>query len=107
MVQSVPVEQLRSNYVVALAAPWQFDWLVLTKPTGSDVAVDGLAVTQDKFIQIGPAGMPSGWEVARIPVTNGRHVLDGDQPFSAVLVGYGVFSSYAYPGGTNLKQLNP
>lgn len=103
MVQSIPVEQFRTRHVVASASPWTFDRVVLTKKSGSTVKIDGVTVAQGNFTAIGA----TEWEVARVSLPDGGHELTGDLPFGAVLAGWGELSSYAYPGGTALKVLNP
>ncbi len=51
--------------------------------------------------------MPTGYEVARIPASDGVHSLDGDQTFGVTVLGYDSYDSYAYPGGLDQKQINP
>ncbi len=107
MAQAVPVEQFRSDYVVLVPTAWIYDWFVLTRKVGSQVSIDGVAVPDTSFTRVGPAGMPSEWEVARVAVPDGVHTLDGDQPFGVVVLGYDLYDSYAYPGGLDQKQINP
>lgn len=101
MAQAVPVEQFRSNYVVLIPSNWLYDWLVITKKIGSSVTIDGAPATG--FVQVGA----TDWEVARIATQDGVHVLDGDQGFGVVVLGYDSYDSYAYPGGLDQKQINP
>jgi len=101
-VQAVPVEQYLTDYVVLVPTTWMNDYLVLTRHSGANVTVDGTPVS-------GPwAGAgSSGFEVARVPVSDGVHVLSGDQPFGVIVVGWDDYDSYAYPGGLNLRIINP
>ena len=64
--------------------------------------MDGNAVTSG-WTQVGT----SNYEVARVSVSDGVHVLDGAQPFGVIVVGYDSFDSYAYPGGLNQARINP
>ncbi len=107
MAQAIPSEQYRSDYVVLVPTAWNYDWFVITKKTGTSVTIDGVAVNQASFVKVGPANNPSEWEVARVPVTDGVHALDGDQPFGVIVLGYDAYDSYAYPGGLDQKVINP
>lgn len=107
MAQAIPAEQYRSDYVVLVPTAWIYDWFVITKKTNSTVTVDGIAVNQANFVKVGPANNPSEWEVARVPVTDGVHAVDGDQPFGVIVLGYDSYDSYAYPGGLDQKVINP
>ena len=86
---------------------YNLDRVVLTKKTGTTVTMDGVAVAQNQFVKVGPANMPTEWEVARVAATDGVHVLEGDQPFGVVVIGYDSYDSYAYPGGLDQKKINP
>ena len=102
MVQAVPVEQFLDRYVVLVPGTWVNDYFVLTRHTGSTVNIDGAPVSSTWA----PAGT-SAFEVTRVLVSDGVHVIDGDQPFGVLVVGYDEYDSYAYPGGLNLQIINP
>lgn len=107
MAQAVPVEQFRSDYVVLIPSNWIYDFIVVTKKAGSTVNLDGVAIPQASFVAVGPANMPTGYEVARVSASDGVHTLDGDQGFGVTVLGYDSYDSYAYPGGLDQKQINP
>lgn len=107
MAQAVPTEQFRDNYVILIPSNWIYDFIVVTKKTGSTVNLDGQPIPQDSFVPVGPANMPSGFEVARVSTADGVHSLDGDQTFGVIVLGYDSYDSYAYPGGLDQKQINP
>ena len=102
MVQLSPVEQFLPRYVVLVPSQWPDDYLVITRPEGSTTSLDGADIPGGDFVPV--AG---GWEVARVPVADGVHGLDGSAPFSVVVVGYGFANSYAYLGGASTGQINP
>jgi len=102
MVQLSPVEQFLPRYVVLVPSQWPDDYLVLTRPEGSTTTLDGVAVPNGDFSPI-----VGGFEVARVLVQDGVHSLDGSQPFSVVVVGYGFANSYAYLGGASTGEINP
>ena len=104
MVQMSPVEQYLPRYVVLVPGTWINDFFVITRPEGAPITIDGAPVNDGDFLPV-PG---TGYEVARIPVPDGVHVLDGgDTPFSVVVVGYDDYDSYAYLGGTGTGIINP
>jgi hypothetical protein len=107
MAQAVPVEQFRPNYVVLVPPNWINDFLVVTKPMGSTVELDGNPIPEPSFVAVGPQNDPTEWQVARIAATDGVHTLEGDQNFGVTVVGYDSYDSYAYPGGLNQQVINP
>jgi len=102
MVQAVPVDQFLDRYVVLVPTTWENDYFVLTRSFGANITIDGSAVMTPWT----PVGV-SGYEVTREPVSDGVHVIEGDQPFGVIVVGFDSFDSYAYPGGLNLQVINP
>ncbi|MBI5479764.1 MAG: hypothetical protein HY906_12950 [Deltaproteobacteria bacterium] len=102
MVQAVPVEQFLSAYVVLVPSTWVNDTFTLTRKAGATVRIDGNAVTTGWL-----AVATSGYEVARVTVTDGVHVVDGTEPFGIIVDGYDEYDSYAYPGGLNQQLINP
>lgn len=104
MAQFVPVEQFLPRYVVLVPGTWVNDVFVLTRPAGAAITIDGVAVDDGLFTPVG-SGV---YEVARVPVEDGVHVLDGvDEKFGVVVVGYDQHDSYAYIGGTGTGIINP
>ena len=111
MVQVVPVEQFLPRYVVLVPSGWRRDVLVLTRAAGAEVRIDGLAVADAEFVPVG-AGE---WEVARIVVADGVHVLDSGpgygpgvgRGFGVEVVGWDQYDSYAYAGGAGTARLAP
>lgn len=102
MVQLSPVEQFLPRYVVLVPSQWPEDYLVITRSAGSSVTLDDEDVPDAEFVPV--AG---GYEVARVLVSDGVHSLDGSEPFSVVVVGYGFANSYAYLGGASTGKINP
>lgn len=104
MAQYVPVEQFLPRYVVLVPGTWVNDVLVLTRPAGAPITIDGVAVPDADFKPVGDGS----FEVARVTVADGVHVLDGvDQKFGVVVVGWDTHDSYAYTGGTGTGIINP
>lgn len=104
MVQLSPIEQFLPRYVVLVPSTWIHDVAVIARPEGAPILLDGATISDALFVPVAD----SGYEVARVPVTDGIHVFDGnDAAFSIVIVGYDAYDSYAYLGGTGTGVINP
>ena len=102
--QVSPVEQYLPRYVVLVPSTWINDVAVLTRHAGAQITMDGTPVDDAAFNPIGS----TGYEVARVTIPDGVHLLDGgDSPFQVVIVGYDQYDSYAYLGGTGTGKINP
>ena len=104
MVQLSPIEQFLPRYVVLVPGTWITDVAVIARPEGAEILLDGVAISDGLFVPVAN----SGYEVARVPVSDGIHLFDGgDAAFSIVIVGYDAYDSYAYLGGTGTGVINP
>ena len=57
-----------------------------------------------KFTPIGSCG----YGVARVELSPTEvHTIDSARPFGLVVYGYGLYTSYMYPGGLDLKRISP
>ena len=130
-----PVEQWRGEYVLLTPDKYAFDFLVITAPFGAQVFVDGLQI-DGKICELAaadgltdktrktktppfvvyrcqlsfPAIDPE--KVAPLNVTPGRqndgvHRVQSDYPVGVLVYGFDSFVSYAYAGGTQLRDINP
>ncbi|MFO7566786.1 MAG: IgGFc-binding protein [Enhygromyxa sp.] len=104
MVQFASVEQFLPRYVILVPGTWIHDALLLTRAAGASVTIDGVPVSDLEFEPL----VDGEWEVARVRVSDGVHLLDGDgEPFGVVVIGWDQYDSYAYTGGTGTARLNP
>jgi hypothetical protein len=103
-VQIAPVEQFLPRYSLSVPDGFTLDFLVLTRPQGHSLSLDGSPVPDEIFHSVG-----AGWEVGRIEVVDGTHTLEGDGEtgFGVSVVGYEEADSYAYLGGLGLAPINP
>ncbi len=103
-VQVPAVEQFLPRYVVLVPGTWITDIGVFTRQAGAIITIDGVVIPDINFNPVGN----SGFEVARVPLPDGVHVLEGDgTPFSVTVVGFDLHDSYGYLGGTGTKIINP
>ena len=50
----------------------------------------------------------SGYGVARVELSQAEvHEIDSSRAFGIVVYGYGLYTSYMYPGGLDLKRISP
>ncbi|MCR9162672.1 MAG: IgGFc-binding protein [Nannocystaceae bacterium] len=102
MAQQSPIEQYLPRYIVLVPSEWVTDMLVVTRPAGVEVTVDGVAIDDAEFVDAG-----EGFEVARVLTTDGVHALDSAEGFMVMVVGFDDADSYAYVGGTGTGVINP
>jgi len=130
-----PVEQWRNEYVLLTPDKYAFDFLVVTAPFGAQVFVDGLPI-DGKICELAPAdGLDEKTRKAKNPTfvvyrcqlsfptidpnvpapnnvlpgrqNDGVHRVQSDYPVGIIVYGFDAFVSYAYAGGTQLKDINP
>ena len=93
--------QLLEAYVVSTVSGNVINHLTITRQIGSgDIDLDGAPIGAGTFSAIN-----ADWEVARVQVTEGSHVLTSDDAFAVVVSGYNQANSYAYLGGGQARAL--
>lgn len=103
MVQLSPTQQFLPRYVVLVPSEWTTDVLVITRPAGAAIDLDGDMIANAEFYDIDDGE----FEVARLVVADGIHTLESDTGFSVVIVGYDEYDSYAYLAGSGTGKINP
>lgn len=104
MALTVPTLQFLDRYTVQVPSSYTRDWLVVVRPSGVEVHLDGVPITT-RFTAIGT----TGYESSVVPVTPGAHAVSSPSGTRFGLYGYGYSStvSYAYPAGLGLRSLEP
>ncbi len=128
-----PIEQWRSDYVLLTPDKYAFDFLVIAAPYGAAVYVDGLAVdgnvcefaAADGLSDQARGGASPPYVVYRCQLSfpvidpqklrpdnilpgrqnDGVHRVQSDLPVGVLVYGFDSFVSYAYAGGTDLRDL--
>jgi hypothetical protein len=106
MVYVSPAEQFLPRYVVLVPSTWVNDAVVITRHAGVGVLLDGVPVADSSFLDVAS----SGYEVARVDVSDGVHALESDDDeygLAVIVVGWDSYDSYAYAGGMGLAAINP
>lgn len=101
----VTKSQYRSSYLFHAPTNYSTSYLNIIAPTGVAVTLDGAVVPANAFKAIGG----TGYSVARQPLSNagsGNHVASAPMPFGVTVYGYGQYTSYWYPGGSDLAILH-
>lgn len=130
-----PREQWRDDYVLLTPDKYAFDFLVITAPQGAQVFVDGLPI-DGTICELAPGdgltdqqrkGKPSPFVVYRCQLSfpaidptktgaasvlpgrqnDGVHRVQADTAVGVLVYGFDAFVSYAYSGGTELRDINP
>ncbi|HEY3356731.1 MAG TPA: IgGFc-binding protein [Polyangia bacterium] len=111
-----PAEQHRPTYVFLVPTTFPKDYVVIAAPEGTQVLLDGTDVGGEitSLCEKHPAGILDtvSYNAIRCPVEDGPHTIDATDssgagiPVGISVYGYGNVSSYAYPGGADVKQIN-
>ena len=126
-----PVEQWRADYVLLTPDKYTFDFLVITAPSDAHVFLDGLLLDAT-VCDIAPGDGLTAQSAARrrrrissyrcqlsFPVidpdapnnvspgkqNDGVHHVQADEPVGVLVYGFDCFVSYAYAGGTELREI--
>jgi hypothetical protein len=102
---AIAVEQYRIKYVFLAPDDYDINYADVAAPMTANMVLDGAAVTVTPT-RVGP----TGYGVFRIHLTSGNsgaHTLTSDQPIGLQVLGYGLYTSYQYPGGLDLLSIAP
>ena len=125
-----PIEQWRGDYVLLTPDKYNFDFLVISAPSDAHVYLDGLLLDAT-VCDIGPGDGLSAAErgsptppylsyrcqlsfplidsktnkVSPGKQNDGAHHVQADEPVGIVVYGFDSFVSYAYAGGTDLREI--
>lgn len=100
------VEQYRTKYVFLAPADYDKSFVDIIQPVDATVNLDGKDLTQT------PAPIPGdpAYGVIHVelgPGQGGAHVIEATAPVGIQVLGYGAYTSYHYPGGSNLISIAP
>ncbi len=95
---AVPQSQYRADYHVLTPTGYSRDYVLIIRPAGVAITIDGAPVADTIFQGVGAGN----WEVGTVQVQAGVHVIEGAEPFGLQAYGFNNAVSYGYPGGLNL-----
>ncbi|MDH5494065.1 MAG: IgGFc-binding protein, partial [Myxococcales bacterium] len=98
---AIPTEQFRESYTILAPSSYESSFVNITASADQEVWIDGERVSA----WVALAGTDR--RIARLPVSAGVHHVESDFPFGIVVYGFGSYTSYMYPGGLDLRPINP
>jgi hypothetical protein len=104
---AVATAQFRTSYNFVAPPNWQENWVNVIAKTGSSVTIDGTVHGPSAFNSIGTSGY--GVAIVSLCANNaggctGVHTASSTSPFGIQVYGYGIYTSYWYPGGLDLRR---
>lgn len=98
------VEQFRTKYVFLAPDDYLVNYVDIVAPKGTKIKLDEVELTSPDSL--------SGYDIYREklgpgPQGVGAHNLTSDKPIGIQVLGYGLYTSYHYPGGLNLSAIAP
>jgi hypothetical protein len=99
------VEQYRTKYVFLAPNDYDESFIDVIAPSGADLVLDKATVDFGSRSPI--ADGYDVWRVGLLQSSNGAHTLESSTPVGIQVLGYGLYTSYQYPGGLNLKHISP
>lgn len=102
-------EQHRKDYVFLVPTTFTSNYMVLAKPLEAVIAVDGTPVEALSGCSEEPIGEVNGimYEQLTCLMQEGVHTVSSGQPVGLTVYGYYNVGSYGYPGGSDVKIINP
>ncbi len=99
------IEQFRTKYVFLAPDDYLVNYVDIVAPKGTKMKLDDVELSSF------PDTL-GDYEVHRVkldagPTGVGAHNLTSDKPIGIQVLGYGLYTSYHYPGGLNLSAIAP
>jgi hypothetical protein len=99
------VEQYRTKYVFLAPDDYDINIIDVIAPAGAELVLDGALVHWGSVSPI--ADGYDVWRVGLATGSTGAHTLESSTPVGMQVLGYGLYTSYQYPAGLNLKRIAP
>lgn len=102
-------EQHRKDYVFLVPTTFAVNYFVLAKPVTGTFTVDGQSLGEFPDCTRAPIGTVQGiaYEQVTCRISEGKHTVEGSEPFGLSVYGYYNVGSYAFAGGADVKIINP
>lgn len=104
-----PAEQHRKEYVFLVPATFSKNYMVLVKPENAAVIVNGQGLGEFANCVSGDVGTINGivYNQLTCEMPEGVHTVASDKPVGLTVYGYYNVGSYGYPGGSDVRIINP
>lgn len=96
----IPQEQWRERYTFLAPDTFPDNTVIVIATENQAIVLDGQLVTGFRTIE----GTPMS--AARIHIERGQHAIEATSTFGIVVYGYALYTSYIYPGGLDLRDIN-
>ncbi len=103
-------DQHRKDYTFLVPTTFTKNYMVLAMPDGAVVRIDGqpLGEFQTNCVTAAIGTLDGvGYSQMTCLMTEGVHKVSSDQPLGLTVYGYYNVGSYGYPGGSDVKIINP
>jgi hypothetical protein len=102
-------EQHRKDYTFLVPTTFSSNYMVLSKPQNAGITIDGEGLAEFNDCTVGVVGVVNGitYDQLTCPMSEGVHSVSSDKPFGLTVYGYYNVGSYGYPGGSDVKIINP
>jgi len=100
---AVPTEQFRQSYIFTAPTSYAINFASVIAKPGANAQIDGVLIEDSAYTPIGG----SGYGVANVELSSDSsvHTLQAAQEVGLSVYGYGLFTSYMYPGGADLDRI--
>jgi hypothetical protein len=100
---AIPVEQFRTNYLFTASTSYALNFASVIALQGTTVRVDDRLIESEEFTPVGG----SDYGVAQVVLDDRTsvHTLEADEEVGLTVYGYGLYTSYMYPGGADLDRI--
>jgi hypothetical protein len=98
------VEQFRTSYIFLAPHDYDVNFVQIIGPSAATITLDGGPITT------APQALSSGFSIWRVELgagNNGSHTLIASEPVGIQVAGYGLNTTYYYPGGSDLLEIAP
>jgi hypothetical protein len=102
---AVSPSQYRTSYLFHAPPSYASNYVNITAAVGAQVFLDGQLVPAESFAPTGNTGFAVSRQ-ALYTAGSGAHTASSSAPFGITVYGYGQYTSYWYPGGSNLAALH-
>jgi hypothetical protein len=102
-------EQHRKDYTFLVPTTFSSNYMVLAKPQNAGITINGESLAEFNNCTTGVVGVVNGitYDQLTCPMPEGVHSVSSDKPFGLTVYGYYNVGSYGYPGGSDVKIINP
>ena len=102
-------EQHRKSYVFLVPTTFENNYMVLTMPEDASAELDGQNLNGLMTCESAQIGLVAGRNYIQrtCDVGEGVHRVTSDDPMGLTVYGYYNVGSYGYPGGSDVKIINP